>query len=144
MDEDSTVDLKALRSKIGARGNLSFGTPEMLLELLGVTPGSVSLLGLINDKDNRVTAVIERRLLDADFVNCHPLTNERTTSLTPADVMSFLALTGHMPLRVTLEESAEQKAAGQALILSECSPTPRHLTIGFALVSARQPTAASA
>jgi Ala-tRNA(Pro) deacylase len=106
MDEASTVDLKALRSRIGARGNLSFGTPEMLMELLGVTPGSVSLLGLINDKDNRLTVVIERRLLDADTINCHPLTNQRTTSLSPAQVMSFLALTGHAPLTVSLEKEA--------------------------------------
>lgn len=104
MDEASTVDLKSLRTKIGARGNLSFGTPDMLMELLGVTPGSVSLLGLINDKGNKVTAVIEQRLLEADFVNCHPLTNERTTSLSPADVLSFLALVGHAPTIVSLED----------------------------------------
>jgi Ala-tRNA(Pro) deacylase len=106
MDETRTVDLKALRTKIGARGNLSFGTPEMLMELLGVTPGSVSLLALVNDKDNKVTVVIERRLLDADIINCHPLTNQRTTSLSPAQVMSFLALVGHVPLTVNLENDA--------------------------------------
>lgn len=104
MDEASTVDLKALRTRIGAPGNLSFGTPEMLLELLGVTPGSVSLLGLINDRDKQVTAVIEQKLLNADVVNCHPLTNERTTSLVPADVLKFLALTGHEPLLVTVDD----------------------------------------
>jgi Ala-tRNA(Pro) deacylase len=110
MDEASTVDLKALRTKIAARGNLSFGTPEMLMELLGVTPGSVSLLGLINDKDNKVTAVIERRLLEAEYVNCHPLTNERTTSLSPAQVKAFLALVGHTPMIVSLENGAEGPA----------------------------------
>jgi Ala-tRNA(Pro) deacylase len=76
------------------------------MELLGVTPGSVSLLALVNDKDNKVTVVIERRLLDADIINCHPLTNQRTTSLSPAQVMSFLALVGHVPLTVSLENDA--------------------------------------
>src|SRR6478736_5760499 len=55
MDEGSTVDLKSFRTKIGARSGLSFGTPDMLMDLLGVAPGSVSLLGLINDHDSKIT-----------------------------------------------------------------------------------------
>src|SRR5260370_26099051 len=79
--EEATVSLKDLRHKIDARGALSFGTPEALLELLGVTPGAVSLLALVNDRGHKVVPVIDESLLKAGLVNCHPLSNRRTTSL---------------------------------------------------------------
>ncbi len=89
-NEAVTVNLKDLRHKIDARGGLSFGTPEALLELLGVTPGAVSLL-----------PVIDESLLQARLVNCHPLSNRRTTSLSAEGILGFLATTGHLPLRIS-------------------------------------------
>jgi len=101
-DEATTVDLKALRHEIGARGRLSFGTPDMLQELLGVTPGSVSLLALVHDLDHKVTLVLDDRLLGAATINGHPLDNGRTTSLSPDALSKFLSSTGHRPHSVRL------------------------------------------
>jgi Ala-tRNA(Pro) deacylase len=103
-DEDSTVHLKSLARKIGAKGGLSFGSPESLMELLGIQPGSVSLLAAINDIGGKVTIVLDERLRQAALINCHPLTNTRTTSLSKEAVDAFLALTGHVPLHVSLAE----------------------------------------
>ncbi|TCT08059.1 prolyl-tRNA synthetase associated domain-containing protein [Aquabacter spiritensis] len=106
LEENTPVDLKALRSKIGARGGLSFGSTEALYEKLGVLPGSVTLLATINDPDHQVIVAVEARLLAADLVNCHPLTNEKTTALTPDALLRFLELTGHAPLRISLDADA--------------------------------------
>jgi Ala-tRNA(Pro) deacylase len=100
-NEAATVNLKDLRHKIDARGALSFGTPEALLELLGVTPGAVSLLALVNDRGHKVLPVIDESLLQAGLVNCHPLSNRRTTSLSAEGILGFLATTGHLPLRMS-------------------------------------------
>ena len=97
LNEEMTVDLKTLRPLIGARGGLSFGSPEALEQHLGVKPGSVSLFAAINDEAGHVTVVIGDDLLRADVVNCHPLTNEKTTSIRPQDLLAFLRATGHEP-----------------------------------------------
>jgi Ala-tRNA(Pro) deacylase len=99
-DESTRINLKALGPRIGARGNLSFGSPDALLEMLGVTPGSVSLLAAANDPGKRVTVVLDEALLRAVAINCHPLDNRYTTSLSPEDVTAFFAATGHAPLLV--------------------------------------------
>lgn len=106
-DGDRPADLKSLRSRIGARGRLSFGTPEALHERLGVRPGSVSLLALLHDTHHQVTVVIDQALMDAVAINCHPMTNECTTSLTPAGLMAFLAATGHAPVILDLDLAEE-------------------------------------
>ena len=53
--EDRPIDLKSLRHALGAAGNLSFGSPETLMEVLGVAPGAVTPFALINDRDRRAT-----------------------------------------------------------------------------------------
>jgi Ala-tRNA(Pro) deacylase len=105
-DEAATVNLKDLRHKIGAKGNLSFGAADALLEKLGITPGSVSLLALVNDTALHVNLVLDQTLLAADIVNCHPLTNARTTSLSVQALRKFLAMTGHQALEISLQETA--------------------------------------
>ena len=80
-------------------------THEALLwETLGVRPGSVTALGLINDPDQRVTFVLDQALWDADVVNFHPLTNTATTALTQADFRRFLLLLGHEPMVVDFSD----------------------------------------
>jgi Ala-tRNA(Pro) deacylase len=103
-DENATVHLKSLGRKIGAKGGLSFGSPEALMELLGILPGSVSLLAAINDSEKKVAIVLDEQLLRASVINCHPLTNTRTTSLSNEAIAAFLSLTGHTPLYVSLAE----------------------------------------
>ncbi|WEK40725.1 MAG: prolyl-tRNA synthetase associated domain-containing protein [Candidatus Brevundimonas colombiensis] len=78
--QDTVIDLKRAAGAMGS-GRLSFANETLLWETLGVRPGSVTALGLINDIDRRVTFVLDRRLWDADIVNFHPLTNTATTAL---------------------------------------------------------------
>ena len=89
-EQSTRIDLKSLPKTIGS-GRLSFGSPERLLAALGVTPGSVTALALVNDPEHKVTFVIDKVLADADIVNFHPLTNTATTALSQADFRVFLA-----------------------------------------------------
>jgi Ala-tRNA(Pro) deacylase len=97
LEENTEVDLKQLRLLVGARGGLSFGSPEALHEKLGVMPGAVSPLCAINDKSGSVTFVLERKLLSANLLSCHPLANDCTTSLPPDHLLIFLRETNHKP-----------------------------------------------
>ena len=100
--DDARVDLKRLAKALGA-GNLSFGKPELLAEVLGVIPGAVTPFGLINDRARRVRVVLDGTMMQAELVNYHPLTNDATTALTPADLVRFLAATGHEPRTIDLD-----------------------------------------
>ena len=97
------IDLKALPKAIGS-ARLSFGRPELLAEVLGVTPGSVTALALINDPGARVSVVVDRRLMGYERINCHPLVNTATTSLARDDLLSFMRACGHEPRVLTLAE----------------------------------------
>jgi len=97
--QDTVVDLKRAPKTIGS-DRLSFGNEALLYETLGLIPGSVTALGLINDPDHRVTFVLDKALWDADIVNFHPLTNIATTALTQADFRRFLKLIGREPVVV--------------------------------------------
>jgi len=97
--QDTVIDLKRAPKTIGS-DRLSFGNEALLCETLGVRPGSVTALGLINDLDRRVTFVIDKALWDADIVNFHPLTNTATTALTQAEFRRVLALLEREPIVV--------------------------------------------
>jgi Ala-tRNA(Pro) deacylase len=99
------VDLKALPKAIGS-ARLSFGKAELLEAVLGVTPGSVTALALINDRDRRVSVVVDERLMSYDMINCHPLENTATTSLSRDDLMRFIRACGHEPRVLTLTAPA--------------------------------------
>ena len=93
--EEAEVDLKQIHHLIGASGRVSFGRPELLLELLGVVPGAVTVFGLINDTTRRVKVVLDQALMTHAVINAHPLTNEATTSIAAADLIKFVEATGH-------------------------------------------------
>jgi len=93
--EDAVVDLKQIHTIIGAASRVSFGKPEMLMELLGVIPGAVTVFGLINDTQRRVKVVLDQDLMAHDVINAHPLINAATTSITSADLIRFVEATGH-------------------------------------------------
>ena len=95
--QDTVVDLKRADKWIGS-ARLSFGNETLLYETLGVRPGSVTALGLINDVDRRVTFVLDKALWDADIVNFHPLTNTATTALSQTDFRRVLNAMGRQPL----------------------------------------------
>jgi Ala-tRNA(Pro) deacylase len=94
--EEAQIDLKAAPSKIGSR-RLSFGKPELLMELLGVEPGSVTPFGLINDTANRVNVVLDAAMMAHEVVNYHPLENTATTTIRSGDLVSFIKSCGHAP-----------------------------------------------
>jgi Ala-tRNA(Pro) deacylase len=93
--EDRAVDLKRLGDALGA-GRLSFGSPERLARHLGVAPGSVTPLALVNDAAHLVRLALDRGI-GSDLVNAHPLVNTMTTALSAPDLMRFFAATGHVP-----------------------------------------------
>ena len=93
---DLAVDLHALGTTIGA-GRIGFASPERLRQHLGIAPGSVSLLALVNDTARAVELVIDCRLWNADAVHAHPLVNTATMVLLHAELERFLAATGHSP-----------------------------------------------
>ena len=96
--EEAEVDLKQIHHVIGATGRVSFGRPEMLMELLGVIPGAVTVFGVINDTERKVKVVLDQELMDHAVINGHPLTNEATTSIAAADLIRFVEATGHDPV----------------------------------------------
>jgi Ala-tRNA(Pro) deacylase len=100
-EEDRPVDLKELRSKIGA-ATLSFARADLLRRVLGVEPGSVTPFAVINDGDRRVRVVLDAGLLQAELLNFHPLANTATTAITPDGLLRFLDATGHAPLVVAI------------------------------------------
>ncbi len=96
-EESAEIDLKGLHRILGASGRFSFGSADLLREVLGVTPGSVTAFGAINDKDGRVTVVLDTALMAHATINAHPLVNTMTTSLKREDLVKFLESTGHLP-----------------------------------------------
>ena len=93
--EDRPVDLKAFKKRIGAQGSLSFGSAELLMEVLGVIPGAVTPLALINDAEGRVTVILDAGLMVHRIVNVHPLRNDATTTLARDDLLAFIRSCGH-------------------------------------------------
>jgi Ala-tRNA(Pro) deacylase len=100
--EDAELDLKQIHHRIGASGRVSFGKPDLLMETLGVTPGSVTAFAPMNDIQGRVTVVLDASLAAAQTVNCHPLANTATTTIAAGDLLAFLRSTGHEPVIVAL------------------------------------------
>ena len=86
---ETRVDLKRLPGVIGA-ARLSFGSSELMEDVLGVTPGSVTIFALINDAARRVKLVLDAALLIPEPINFHPLTNTATTAVSQAGLKAFL------------------------------------------------------
>jgi len=99
--EDRRVDLKRLAAALMAP-RFSFGNADDLYALLGVQPGSVTPFALVNDPGQRVRVVLDALMLTRDPLNYHPLANDRTTAIAPADLLRFIAACGHVPRIVDL------------------------------------------
>ncbi|WP_371349086.1 prolyl-tRNA synthetase associated domain-containing protein [Ancylobacter sp. IITR112] len=116
VEEEARVDLKNLHVALGAASKLSFGSAELLEEVLGVKPGAVTAFGPVNDRDGRVTVVLDAELMAHEVINCHPLVNTATTTIASADLIRFLRDTGHEPrvLAVPRRSEAEQPATTES------------------------------
>ncbi len=108
--EDAAIDMKGLHKVIGS-ARLSFGKPDLLLEVFGVLPGSVTPFAAINDEAGRVSVILDEDLMRHDRLNFHPLENTATTSIAANDMIAFLRATGHEPEIIAL---AEPEGAMQA------------------------------
>ncbi len=93
---------KDLSKQIGS-SRLSFAKPEYLEELLDLTPGSVTLLGLMNDKENRVQLLVDEDVATCEYIGCHPCINTSSLKLRTRDVLDkLLPAIGHKPVFVHL------------------------------------------
>ena len=95
--EDAAIELKSLHRVLGASGRFSFGSAEAMRETLGVEPGSVTPFAAINDKDRRVSVVLDAAMMRQPTLNFHPLVNTGTTTISREDLLKFLEATGHPP-----------------------------------------------
>jgi Ala-tRNA(Pro) deacylase len=95
--EDADIDLKGLHRQLGATGRFSFGSADLMREVLGVEPGSVTPFGAINDTGGRVSVVLDSAMMEHETLNYHPLVNTMTTSIKRDDLVKFLESTGHIP-----------------------------------------------
>lgn len=104
-EEDRELKLNSLSKPIGS-ARLSFGNAELMWDILGVRPGSVTPFALVNDRQRLVTPVLDAPLLEHERLNFHPLDNRATTAVSRAGFMQFLRETGHEPLILDLVAAA--------------------------------------
>ncbi len=100
VQEDIVLDLKGLVGVIGAHRSLSFTSAEQMTALLGVSPGALTPMALINNEGSDIRVVIDASLMDADQVNFHPLVNTESLGIRPNDLLRFIRSTGHEPILV--------------------------------------------
>lgn len=95
MPEDKPFHTKELSHQIGS-SRLSFAPPELMESLIGCTPGSASILGLMNDTGHQVTLVMDREVAEAEWFGCHPCKNTASLRIKTSDILNvFLPRTGH-------------------------------------------------
>src|SRR5690606_30170737 len=103
-ESHTEINLKALHKVLGC-ARLSFGKPELLMEVLGVPPGAVTAFALINDRDRQVTFLLDKALMAHETINCHPLENTATTNIARDDLLRFIRACGHEPRIVELVDA---------------------------------------
>ncbi len=102
MPGNKSFDTKELRNQIGS-SRLSFAPGEYMEALLDITPGSLTVLGLANDKEHKVNLIIDKDVIDAPYICCHPCVNTASLKIKTDDILSvFLKYTGHIPTIVDL------------------------------------------
>lgn len=94
---DKRADIKGIERKAGV-ARLSFGKPELLNDVLGVEPGSVTPFALVNDVGRRVSVILDADMMKADLVNYHPLRNDASTTIHADDLMKFVKALGYEPM----------------------------------------------
>lgn len=101
---------KDVSRQIGS-SRLSFADAGFMEEFLNITPGSVSVLGLMNDSGHRVNLLIDRDIAESEYVGCHPCINTSSLKIRTSDLFEkFLPYTGHKPLIVELRDPAPLSA----------------------------------
>ena len=100
---DKVFKTSVLSKQIGS-SRLSFASGEYMEQFLDITPGSLSVLGLMNDHDNRVQLLIDEDVLKGEYIGCHPCINTSSLRLRTADLIEkVIPAMDHEPRMVTLE-----------------------------------------
>ena len=103
------IDLKTLNKTLGC-DRLSFGKPDLLLEVLGVPAGSVTPFALVNDRAQRVTVILDADMMRHDKLNFHPLENTATTNIGREDLLTFIRACGHEPRVIAVSAETTSQA----------------------------------
>ena len=107
LEGDKVFKTKDLSKQLGV-ARLSFAGPEDMVELLGVHPGSVTVLGLMNDKENKVQLVMDKPIYEAEHVACHPCISTSTLCFSRQDLLEkLLPAVHHDPIVVDLPDPEE-------------------------------------
>lgn len=102
-DDQKSLEITELAHQIGS-SRLSLASSQRLSAYLGVDPGSVSLLALVNDPDLKVQLLIDQGLWDENYLQCHPLKNTETLVIAMPAVKRFLEYVGHIPRLIEIPE----------------------------------------
>ena len=104
LEGEKVFKTKDLSKQLGV-ARLSFADPADMEKYLDITPGSVSVLGLMNDPDNAVQLVIDRPIAESASIGCHPCINSSTLAIATADILEkFLPAVHHPPILVDLPD----------------------------------------
>ena len=102
MPGDKPFKTKDLSAQIGS-SRLSFGTPDYMEQLVDITPGSLSILGLMNDKEGRVRLLIDKDVLEGEYIGCHPCINTSSLRMKTSDMVEkLIPALKHAPTLVEL------------------------------------------
>ena len=102
MPGEKPFKTKLLSKQIGS-ARLSFASPEHMEKYLDITPGSVSVMGLMNDTERKVHLLIDEDALNGEYMGCHPCVNTASLKIKTEDIYNkFLKYTGHQPVFVQL------------------------------------------
>jgi len=88
-EEFSKINLKTFSKSFGL-GNVSFAKKEYLLELLGISPGSVTPFALLNNEENNIDFYLEDKMHESEYINFHPLTNKATVTIKSREFIEFM------------------------------------------------------
>ena len=107
LEGEKVFKTRDLSKQLGV-ARLSFADPADMEKYLDITPGSVSVLGLMNDPDNAVQLVIDRPIAESASIGCHPCINSSTLAIATADILEkFLPAVHHPPILVDLPDPEE-------------------------------------
>ncbi len=108
VEETRRLDMRALSDLLGS-GRFSFASPERLGAHLGIEPGAVTPFALINDRTAAIVPILDTDVMAAPLANFHPLVNDRTTAIRPADLVRFIEACGHAPRIVDLGPATAER-----------------------------------
>lgn len=109
VEETRRMDMRALSDLLGS-ARLSFASADRVRDRLGIEPGAVTPFALINDTDAEINVVLDADVMAAEIANFHPLVNDRTTAIRPADLLRFIEACGHAPRILDLAEATAPEA----------------------------------